>query len=264
MYNTRDLLVENNTFYDNYGTDFNFKDCGSPTSDRSSWEPIRSGTIFLPNQLLIQRWYKGINQDTPVANILVIRTYSIRKIWQYGFVFPPMTVYNNTFIDCNGGLGTWFDTPVKAYNNIFYNTSTNGSNQYVQLGGVSNGNVSMDYNLYYSTGGIQPNWVFGSTYSSFVAWQSGTGKDGSGVYTNPNFVNPTGSAAADFKRTSYPNDVSGSPYGPHAGAYITGNEIIGVGGSNYVTSKPFPTFQTNDSIRGIYLKLSLRCALQFT
>jgi hypothetical protein len=74
-----------------------------------------------------------------------------------------------------------------------------------------------------------------------VAWQSGTGKDGSGVYTNPNFVNPTGSAAADFKRTSYPNDVSGSPYGPHAGAYITGNEIIGVGGSNYVTSKaPYP------------------------
>jgi hypothetical protein len=161
MYNTRDLLVENNTFYDNYGTDFNFKDCGSPTSDGSSWGTNTFRYNFLTTSTINNSGgIRGINQDTPVANNLVYQNIFYKKNMAIWFVFPPMTVYNNTFIDCNGGLGTWFDTPVKAYNNIFYNTSTNGSNQYVQLGGVSNGNVSMDYNLYYSTGGIQPSGVW--------------------------------------------------------------------------------------------------------
>ncbi len=46
-------------------------------------------------------------------------------------------------------------------------------------------------------------------------------------WKDPNFHNPQGNSSEDFKRTTYNDNFTGSEYSNVAGAYVTGNEIIG-------------------------------------
>ena len=52
--------------------------------------------------------------------------------------------------------------------------------------------VDVDYNLYYSTDAADAQWIWnGKTYTSFAKYQSGTGKDPTGHFANPQFLSLT-------------------------------------------------------------------------
>jgi len=48
------------------------------------------------------------------------------------------------------------------------------------------------------------------------------------VAKDPLFQKPSGKKPDDFKRKGKPEDVTGSPYGRVCGAYVTGDEVIGL------------------------------------
>ena len=92
---------------------------------------------------------------------------------------------NDTDRAGNGELCLQYDTQNnEIMNNIFYATNQNLfiSNQY----STNTGN-QIDYNIYYSPGGADGSeWQWkGNSYDSFSAWQSTTGNDGNGIYSDP-------------------------------------------------------------------------------
>jgi Right handed beta helix region len=151
----------------------------------------------------------------------------------YGDTLASTQIYNNTFIGHGGGScasGAMFcDTPVTTpsavtiRNNIFYSTIA----QTIYTGtAFTTGQMYMQGNCYYYTGGA-PNLVWGgSTYTTLAAWQTATGQEklsgtNVGVLANPQLTaagtGPTVTTAATI--TSYTSaQVSGS--GPCAGTAL--------------------------------------------
>lgn len=142
-------------------------------------------------------------------------------------------VYNNVFYNCNKGIDTKqpsYITGIQIFNNIIYNT---GSAKRLYQGAVS----YLNYNTYYNVSSWNLNGYGGSDYTNLSSWQSATGFDINSNTNNPNFVNPGGLKAEDYKRNSYSLDGRGGTYASVRGAYITGNEVIGYddgGASNSV------------------------------
>jgi len=143
-------------------------------------------------------------------------------------------VYNNT-IYCSSGCTAVFlgnnNTRTSAFwNNIIYGAS--GTTMFEAIYSGAGMPDYMDYNNYYTAG--TANWRFNVTYSDFAIytsmtnWQTGSGFDNNSVTTDPDFINPGGTTPESYKRTSYPANGRGGPYASVMGAYITGNEIIGV------------------------------------
>jgi hypothetical protein len=177
VYQTGNLLVERNSFYDNYGFDFNAKDTvnreGQDITFRYNW----LGPSSVDGNCAGVR---GINQANALANLYIYQNIFYKKATGVVFVLYPqnsMVVNNNTFINTkNWGLQAWFDTPINVFNNIFYSSETTGENLFTLFESVNSGNVNMNYNVYYSTAGGATMWKWGSVFTSLSAWRSALGK----------------------------------------------------------------------------------------
>lgn len=135
--------------------------------------------------------------------------------------------YNNTLVNCQYDFSDG-DANFAFYskNNLFYHSSGSGL-RYYNSGFTSTGNTNADYNVYYSNGSSPTFKIVGISTTSFSTWQSSSGEDGNSLSHDPSFVNASGTNPEDFKRLSYIENFTNSPYGVHAGAYESGNEIIG-------------------------------------
>ena len=143
---------------------------------------------------------------------------------------------NDTAMEGNGELCLQYDTQNnEILNNIFYANNQNLfiSNQYT----THTGN-QVDYNIYYSSGGINGSeWQWkGTTYGSFATWQSATGNDKNGMYSNPGLLKPelgdlhltANSSAIDQGRaiTGLAKDIDGDSRPQGAGIDIGADEFV--------------------------------------
>jgi len=148
---------------------------------------------------------------------IAIGGYDKQRGYTEGCNIVNNTLYHNdTDHTYSGELYVQFDTRNNVIkNNILYADSQNVlvTNDYTE----NTGN-EMDYNIYYSPGGANGSeWQWKKQdYSSFSAWQSGTGNDAHGMFVNPQLVNP---ASGDL------HIQSGSP-AINAGANLS-SDVIG-------------------------------------
>jgi hypothetical protein len=159
--------------------------------------------------------------------------------------------FNNTLIDPYEGSWQWFNAgQVKFFNNLSY-VHTNG-NHHFRMNNGSMANVSMEANLYWRQSANFGRWDFTNTEraTTLAGWKSwtdsqGQSQDDLSVEINPQFANVGCIASntcvpADFKRNAYNENFASHTCGSRsfggatglcgarAGAYVTGNEIIGV------------------------------------
>lgn len=225
-----------NTFFDNYSSDIFTKDSGVEAMGKT----IEIANNFFMSSALPGSTNKGIAgniQDLQIASQHIHNNIFLNKVQAYGVGSVPLIsdLYNNTFInsgydianDAGGGAH-----PIASYNNVFYHQA----NQYFAQLYMDTGTTYTDYlaasnwNMYYQNGSKWGKSAPGALNweTTLPGWQTRTGLDQSSLVGDPNFVNASGAAPADFKRLSYGENFTGSAYGTKAGAYITGNEQIGV------------------------------------
>lgn len=217
--NSANVTIYNNFIYNNSGTcDRGIWYTRSSTGGETATTRIVYQNIIVGCNLGI--WYEWNSNLTEVIGSLI---------------------YNNTIYSASGSDdGIYIDhtfTDTKVFNNLIV-----GRNPYLRYDDNAviswpNKAVSYsDYNLFYNslTNGFNCNYGHGGIlYSSIANWiDSGTScrpvdYDDNSLTSNPNFINPGGSAPADYKRTSYPMDGRGGSHASVIGAYITGDEIIG-------------------------------------
>lgn len=230
--------IEYNSFYSNIGNDFRMKD----TTTRGS------NSTFVRYNFFNGGGVAGIGQDpdsrTGSNALAEWRVYN-NVFLNCGFnsdvtITGKTYVYNNTIINgmlwhnSHGVVGTVYG-PDYYYNNILY--SNISGTVFVDGYQAING---MDYNVYYGTGTVYWNDHEGHKATDISGWKTYSGVDTLSLQASPGFVNSTGTTAADFKRTSYTENFTGSSYSTKAGAYVTGNETIGFtpGSSSSTVSAP--------------------------
>jgi len=227
-------VIENNEFYDNYGADIRLKDCGGQQGRTT----IIRNNLFRPTSINPRgnHGLEGIGQDGQIDYILIHNNIFYRKRIGIQWDGPAMKgtfAYNNTFIDCDMDISQWFkNARVNIYNNLHYHSKS--GQRYYQFAqhDLSLSNLNSDYNLFFSIAG-DSSWfnLNRNRGSTLVAWQKYSGKDENSVWKDPLFMNPMGSKPEDFKRQGLPEkieDVVGSKYGPVCGAYVTGDEVVGL------------------------------------
>jgi len=156
--------------------------------------------------------------------------------------------YNNTLYNSTGiywwAIGSDPDQDYLEYfNNINY---VDSDDRYFSLptsnrasGDEANWFVYLNENNYYATGATGTFWYDNAAKATTLAnWQSylsgegaTSGNDETGsVATDPGFVNASGlfNTPTDFKRSSYTANGRGGSWPSVMGAYVTGNETIGV------------------------------------
>lgn len=232
--------IENNEFYDNWCGDIRLKDArsqqGNNTIIRNNF--FRNSTIYSATTGIdTGAQYMELDYTYIYNNIFFEKSVGIS--WILNATFGTLA-YNNTFINCGKDVFTWQSSnKINVFNNISYHSQSGQLIWNFESSSYPMSDLLSDYNLYYSTSSA--GWKKStSLFTSLSAWQSYSGKDLHSVSKNPNFVNPSGARPEDFKRTSYVGDVSGSPYGAVSGAYQTGLEVIGTGGS-YFPPPPLPS-----------------------
>jgi len=93
--------------------------------------------------------------------------------------------FNDTLGEGLGQLWIQFASDNRVENNIFFGQAGTALT-YSEAGNVNN---SLDFNFWYSA--ANPEWVWQTTlHTSFAAFQSNSGQDGSGRFQNPQLVDP--------------------------------------------------------------------------
>jgi len=129
-------------------------------------------------------------------------------------------VNNDTTLSGTGEFGMQYNTQSNVIkNNIFY---ANTQNLFFSNAYTTNTGNAVDYNLYYSPGGVNGSKWYWKTilYNSFSAWQTGTGNDSHSLFINPQLVNP-GSGDLHLTGNSPAKDR-----GINLGSTICGNDDI--------------------------------------
>jgi uncharacterized protein DUF1565/parallel beta helix pectate lyase-like protein len=168
---TRILVERNIVHHSNIGIELASEHSGKNTS-----------YITLRNNFFYNNTQAGIS----------IGGYDTRRGSTENCVMVNNTLYNNfTQGDWGAELYIQFDTRNNIIkNNVIY---ANAFKRYVDSwSAVMTGNV-VGYNLYYASGGgTAGTWIWkGVTYSTFAAYQAGSGNDANGlVGTDPLLVNP--------------------------------------------------------------------------
>jgi hypothetical protein len=109
-----------------------------------------------------------------------------------------VTIVNNTLYKNDGkntGSGE-FQIQYHATNNVFKNNIVYAGAQALAIHNFTTSVANpadVDYNLYFSPGGATgTTFVWNNkTYGTFTAYQSGSGKDGNGKFSDPQFLNGT-------------------------------------------------------------------------
>lgn len=237
-------IVEHCTFYDNWYGDVRNKD-GAGQAGRTTEVKYN---FFGPSSIYTNRGtgFQGFNQAQYTTNVYVHHNIFYNKyvgIDAVGappgnYVFYQNTFVNNSFADIQQAVNNTSNS-YKMYNNLFYHANQNIAFNRTYYISVLAGT---DWNIYYNTGIWQTHdsGAWSTVTTTLSGWQATSGKDASSLAANPNFVNASGNSPADFKRNSYTENFVTSLYSIHAGAYETGQEIVGYApaGSNSVVSAP--------------------------
>jgi hypothetical protein len=128
--------------------------------------------------------------------------------------------HNDTTHSGSGEVCIQYDTQHNSMkNNIFY---ANSQNLFISNAYTANTGNEVDYNLYYSPGGANGStWQWQNiTYSSFSAWQAGTGNDPHSLFSTPQLVNP------DSGNLHLNSNSPARDQGMNLGSVIQGNEDI--------------------------------------
>lgn len=242
-------VLDQNTFFDGYGTYFEDKD-GSGQTGRTTEVKYN---FFAPSTIspIATVGVRGFNQAQQTSyqyihhNVFLNLSIGINVI---GAPAIDNIFYNNTFINCgidinqpsNNITGGFF----KSYNNLFYHA--NAGQTFLRIYSLSQ-LLGSDFNLYYNTA----TWGSTSTTlaSNLSAWQVYSAKDAGSVSVSPNFANAAGNSPADFKRTSYIENFPNSSYSARAGAYATGNEQVGYSSTGKLPVIPPSGVRTIDIIK---------------
>lgn len=232
------FIVENNEFYDNYGPDLTIKDTGG----QDGREITIRYNFFGPSSIGPQAnaGVNGHNQDRHIDHVTIHNNVFLNKAIGIRFNMParlgPMVAYSNTFVNCGygrgeaGDVGDWINTEAVLYNNIFYHSRSGQKFYDVQTKPWDK--LTSDYNLFFSaTGDTEWKHVYRRRATTLPAWLEYSGRDKHSVWKDPGFVNPNGKRPEDFKRKGDPArivDVQGGKYGPVCGAYVSGEEVIGL------------------------------------
>lgn len=167
--------------------------------------------------------YQNIFRNTKVGNS------------RQGMVGNYLYVYNNVYYNVEKVLYDWKASSlanwVSFFNNIVYCDTFQTANVYYDA--ATDFMVMSDYNVYFRSG-VNYTWRNGSSpiQTSISGWKSLSGLDSHSSDQNPGFLNTSGSFSqpSDFKRSSYPQTGIGGQYPSVIGAYVTGNETIGLTG----------------------------------
>ncbi len=227
------FTIEHNEFYDNVGGDIRVKDC----KNQQGRDVIIRYNFFGPSSLS-PSWcgVSGMNQARHVDHIRIHNNIFHDKptgiLWD-GPARISTVAYNNTFINCrgkgatSGDVADWQNGPINLYNNLYYHSQPD--QKFYDLQTEPWSKLHSDYNLFFSVVG-DTKWLhqYRARASDLEDWRKYSGRDQHSVCKDPVFVNLTGSRPEDFKRRGNPRDVTGSPYGPVCGAYVTGDEVVGI------------------------------------
>jgi hypothetical protein len=149
---------------------------------------------------------------------------------------PRARISNNTFYNVHGPLNNWLTTD---HHDFFNNVVCVPSGEQLCVGFEKANdlpNSVIDWNCYFLAPGAKGTWQWsGFSGGSLKAWQEFTAgkgwpKDRHSIMTDPQFVNASGkfNRPEDFKRKACPRDGRGGDYPDVMGAYITGDEVIGI------------------------------------
>jgi hypothetical protein len=139
-------------------------------------------------------------------------------------------VYQNVIINC-GNQGLYSNAAYGFADFYIYNNTLYNIGNYALISGGSGINTLEIFNniIHTATGSV---YIGGSDTNVIVNWNdyynTPNGGGANSVTSNPNFINPGGTTAVDYKRTSYPTNGRGGGYSNVMGAYITGSEQIGL------------------------------------
>jgi len=219
IYNSSNGTFENNEIYDVY-TGF-FPKAGNGT-----------GHIFRYNKIhdVTKAFRISYHSNVQIYQNII---YNASRAFQPAEVISNIQAYNNTIYNVSSGEYNWFAfSGINFYNNIF-STVTNPINL---EGGA--GAFTSNYNFFHS----YTNFInAGSGSGNLSWWQTNSGLDLNSMEGNPGFVNPV---AGDFHLAVNSPARTAGQGGIATGAYITGNECIGLEsscGGGDVTAPSAPT-----------------------
>jgi hypothetical protein len=178
----------------------------------------------------------------------VIRNCYIGVLLDTGLTFSNVMIYNNVFYGMGPGYGILHLNPpsstgastgatqVQIFNDVFYDFG-NVYTPVTQNGAYFNfyDKTSFTYvnnNIFYDPSPVTDDWNinYGNSgdYPTLPAWTAATTFDGNSYVENPQFANPNGSKASDYKiNATHKNSGRGGSYPSVIGAYVAGNEHIG-------------------------------------
>jgi hypothetical protein len=243
-------IIENNTFENTVGDSVRLKDA----LGMSAYTTYIRNNLFLPSTLDPSGTHYGVEtvtQNDQLGNLYINNNIFVGTglLWTWSSVGTNLA-YNNTFINCaTTGISAVNEqntlNTFSFFNNVFYRQS-GGDHLLIGNAGVAAHLKAADYNVYYASSSAT--WNVRPSYSTTLlsSWQPYSSRDANSIYSNPNFVNASGRTAADFKRTSYAEYFTGSPYGTYAGAYQTGNEVIGATQTPLVTAPNIKSYKATN------------------
>ena len=229
-YDTRDVTIEHNVMYD--------VTAGVKEKYRSTGLTVRYNHIYNCGYgLVVNTQVDGVTENVRYYQNVVECSSGFESDTQSSTVLREVYIYNNTFAGYTSKAvhGTAHGQSMYIYNNIFYRTapSISMADFFTRTPNTNEIKV-LDYNLLYR----EPKVVIGlystnTTFTSLQSWQnSGFGLSAHDRLGDPKFVN---AAARDYRLAAGSpaiglGRVGGRSSGAvvNAGAYITGNETIGL------------------------------------
>lgn len=225
LYGAKNLVIENNTFENNnYHIYIKKKDDGLVIRNNFFINSI--GCLLVHKKggdpTNYQRNHQIYNNISVDNNIFMTSSDD-------GTGVGPLSdfkIYNNTIYNCSLGAIAWDTTP-EPVNMQYWNNIITHSEKAVLVNGVTYG----DYNCFYQNKYVA-NRLPCESITSLGAWQACSSLDFHSIESDPNFVRIGGTIPTDYKRISYPTNGRGEGFASVMGAYITGNEVVGVGVSS--------------------------------
>jgi hypothetical protein len=242
MYYTNDIIVENNDISDSGGGIFVKGENSGPVTIRYNYlhnldsEGIAIGVLGTASAQNGGRIYQNIIRDS---------NNGVTFIGYTGYSPANVDIVNNTIYNCSNG-GIFIKPSTNGYRDIVLkNNLVVGNTVGIQGEDISDiSSMSFSHNLYYNN---RTHSRISYTNYGFSAWQSSFNKDSVGSDdANPQFASTSensftlesGSPAINAGVDILNILGRGTSSNITMGARITGNEVIGVGGTSTPTSIP--------------------------